>query len=107
MDLGGHTCTVTENRGDRSETVDLKKAIVEHCDAVISVLDKTYEKSLRTFYFDPEPKKGASNTTDITELDPGADSEIVSGWGGLSEFSGRIADIVAKVVGQDKAEHRE
>src|SRR3990167_9402148 len=25
MDLGGHTCTVTENRGDRSETVDLKK----------------------------------------------------------------------------------
>ena len=64
------------------------------------------DKSLRTFYFDPEPKKGASNTTDITELDPGADSEIVSGWGGLSEFSGRIADIVAKVVGRDTAENR-
>lgn len=60
-------------------------------------------KSLRSFYFDPEPKRGASNTTDITELDPGADSTIVAGWGGLSEFSGRIADIVAKVVSQDKA----
>ena len=83
------------------EMFDLNKTFASK-----NIASAMLDKSLRTFYFDPEPKKGASNTTDITELDPGADSEIVSGWGGLSEFSGRIADIVAKVVGQDTAENR-
>jgi len=50
IDLSGHSCAVTENRGDASETVRLDNAIVEHCDAVIGVLDRTYEKSVRTLF---------------------------------------------------------
>lgn len=50
MDLGGFSCTVTENRGDQSRTIKLDEAIGEHCKAVISVIDRTYEKSIQTFF---------------------------------------------------------
>ena len=36
---------------------------------------------------------------DISVLDPGSDDDAISGWGGLSGFSGRIADIVGKAIG--------
>ena len=35
---------------------------------------------------------------DISSLNPGSDENDEAGWGGLSEFSGRIGDIVADVV---------
>jgi len=35
---------------------------------------------------------------DISDLDPGADRLEESGWGGLTEFSGRIGEVVAEVV---------
>ncbi|MBN2464663.1 ATP-binding protein [candidate division WOR-3 bacterium] len=56
-------------------------------------------KSYRTYYFSPE-RTVSPTVTDISELDPGSADAAVAGWGGLSEFSGRIAEIVAKVVAQ-------
>jgi len=57
------------------------------------------KKSYRTYYFSPETEPSLMPTvTDISDLDPGSDNDAVRGWGGLSEFSGRIADVVAKVV---------
>ncbi len=50
MDLGGFSCTVTENRGDQSRTIKLDEAIIEHCKSVVSVIDRTYEKSIGTFF---------------------------------------------------------
>ncbi|OGQ77361.1 MAG: hypothetical protein A2289_26995 [Deltaproteobacteria bacterium RIFOXYA12_FULL_58_15] len=35
---------------------------------------------------------------DISGLDPGAEATAESGWGGLSEFSGRVGEIVSRVV---------
>lgn len=35
---------------------------------------------------------------DITSLDPGSEDKNVSGWGGLSEFSGRVGDVVSDVA---------
>ncbi|EHQ05431.1 AAA family ATPase [Leptonema illini] len=35
---------------------------------------------------------------DISNLDPGADNETESGWGGLSGFSGHVGDIVSAVA---------
>ena len=35
---------------------------------------------------------------DISNLDPGAENDIESGWGGLTEFSGHVSQIVAKVA---------
>ena len=59
-----------------------------------SMADEVLKKDARVYYFDP-----LSHTTrDISELDPGAEEEAESGWGGLAEFSGRVADVVADVV---------
>jgi len=41
-------------------------------------------------------ERGAT-TTEITELDPGSTDPIIANWGNLSDFSGRVADVVAEV----------
>ena len=41
---------------------------------------------------------------DISQLDPGAADSAEAGWGGLSEFSGRVADVVAKVANRAERE---
>ena len=35
---------------------------------------------------------------DISSLDPGDDEDRISGWGGLSGFSGRVADVVGEAL---------
>lgn len=57
-----------------------------------SALDKDY----RTYFF--ERLGDGVVTRDISSLDPGDPDEGVSGWGGLSGFSGRIAEIVGKSI---------
>ncbi len=52
------------------------------------------KKITKVFYFDRD--KGA--TTDISALDPDAEGEGGAGWGGLSEFSGRANQAVARAV---------
>ena len=56
--------------------------------------DKVLGKIARVYYFDRE----TGCTRDISGLDPGSDEASEAGWGGLSEFSGHVADVVAKVV---------
>jgi len=62
-----------------------------------SMATKVLTKEARVYYFDP----ASGRTRDISNLDPGAEDAAESGWGGLSEFSGRVADVVADVVGRD------
>ena len=47
----------------------------------------------RVYYY---PRDGS--VQDISSLDPGAEDENESGWGGLTEFSGRVGDVVAEVA---------
>ena len=54
--LGSFNCTVTENRGDRSSIYNLKKAIIEHCEFMLELLDAIYEKSYKTFFKANKPK---------------------------------------------------
>ena len=63
-------------------------------DEVEELARRALEKTARVYYFDPSTRR----TKDISELDPGSDDASMSGWGGLTEFSGRIADVVAEVV---------
>jgi hypothetical protein len=51
-------------------------------------------KLVKVYYFD----RKAGTTKDISELDPASEEEGESGWGGLSEFSGRVNTIVARTV---------
>ena len=41
---------------------------------------------------------GRVRAKDISSLDPGDEDEIVSGWGGLAAYSGRVTDTVAEAV---------
>lgn len=50
IDLAGYNCTVTENRGDRSFSYDLQKAVAEHCDFMLDLMDAIYEKSYKTLF---------------------------------------------------------
>ena len=60
-----------------------------------SMVENVLKKEARVYYFDPTSGKAH----DISNLDPGAETSAESGWGGLAEFSGRVANVVADVVG--------
>ncbi len=52
------------------------------------------DKTVRVYYFNREN----GTTSDISSLDPSAEGEGEAGWGGLSEFSGRANEAVARAV---------
>ena len=60
------------------------------------------EKTVKVHYFNRET--GA--TTDISALDPSAEGQAEAGWGGLSEFSGRANEAVARAVANSDREAR-
>ena len=47
----------------------------------------------RVYYFQRNGR-----AVDISDLDPGAERLEESGWGGLTEFSGKIGEVIAEVV---------
>ena len=53
----------------------------------------------KTYYFG---RDGA--VRDISGLDPGSGVAAEGGWGGLTEFSGKVGDVVAEVAGRAPAE---
>ena len=60
------------------------------------MLGKALRLKSRThcFYYE----EGRVRSKDISSLDPGDEDEIVSGWGGLAAYSGRVTDTVAEAV---------
>jgi len=60
------------------------------------ILDEAFGKKLRVYAFE---RTGRGVTTrDISTLDPGSDSAAEAGWGGLSGFSGQIAEAVGAAL---------
>ena len=59
-------------------------------------LEAALGKSCRVYYFDRTP--GGVVVRDISALDPSDEDEAVRGWGGLSGFSGRIAETVGDAL---------
>lgn len=62
--------------------------------AMIKMAEAVMAKSSWVHYFDRQ----SGTTRDISALDPGSEEEGEAGWGGLSEFSGRANDAVARAV---------
>ncbi len=54
-------------------------------------------KQMKVHYFQRN-----GTVVDISSLDPGAGDTATAGWGGLSEFSGHVGDIVARVVARSQ-----
>ena len=55
-------------------------------------------KRITVSFFEPD-----KDVVDISALDPGADDAAESGWGGLTSFTGKIGDVVARVVNRHEA----
>jgi len=71
-----------------------------HTQPMRKLAQDVMNKELKVFYFNRET--GA--TSDISNLDPSAEDEGNSGWGGLSEFSGRANRAVARSVSNAQPE---
>jgi hypothetical protein len=67
---------------------------VEATPPMKKMVEKALTKEARVYYFDPATRR----TYDISNLDPGAADSAEAGWGGLTEFSGRVQDVVASVM---------
>ena len=63
-------------------------------DQTRKLVDAGMKEPARVYYFERE----SGEVRDISGLDPGSEDAREAGWGGLSEFSGRVADVVASVV---------
>ncbi len=57
-------------------------------------------KDLKVYYFNP----ATGRTRDISALDPASEEAGEGGWGGLTEFSGRANEAVARAVANAEQE---
>jgi hypothetical protein len=86
------------NGADASAVLDIFEA--ENTQAMRKMTETVMTKILKVFYFNRE----TGETSDISELDPSAEEEGHSGWGGLSEFSGRADRAVARSAANPQPE---
>jgi hypothetical protein len=61
---------------------------------MVKLAKNVLSKTTMVYYFDGN----SGITRDISDLDPDAEQEGNAGWGGLSEFSGRANEAVARAV---------
>lgn len=59
------------------------------------IFEGLLDKQLSTFYFSRQAT-GKVISEDISSLDAGSEDRAISEWGGLSQFSSKVADIVYK-----------
>lgn len=81
-----------ENHADPSALLNVFDAPATP--GMLELANGVMKKRAKVFYFD---RKGGT-TRDISDLDPEKEESGESGWGGLSEFSGRASEEVAHAV---------
>lgn len=81
-----------ENHADPKSL--LKVFDVPASPSMIDLATNILKKTAKTYYFDRE----GGTTRDISDLDAAAEEAGQNGWGGLSEFSGRANEEVARAV---------
>jgi putative AbiEii toxin of type IV toxin-antitoxin system len=86
------------NGAEADSILDIFEA--PHTQPMRKLAQDVMRKEIKVFYFSRET--GA--TSDISGLDPAAEDEGNSGWGGLSEFSGRANRAVARSVANAQPE---
>ncbi len=86
------------NKADASSILEIFQ--VKNTQAMRNLAERVIKKELKVFYFDTETKRAR----DISDLDPTAEEEGRGGWGGLSEFSGRANNVVARSAANAKPE---
>jgi hypothetical protein len=88
-----------KNKGDEADVRELFDLNVSGGGRGLA--QSALKKDYRVYYF-----KRDGEVQDISNLDPGAASIDEAGWGGLSEFSGKVGEVVSKVVSRPKRKAR-
>jgi len=78
----------------------LKVFDVDPTPPMVQLAEKVMKRNIKVYYFD----RNTGVTRDISALDAFAEEEGNSGWGGLTEFSGRASTAVARAVANSKKE---
>ncbi len=95
LDLVWALRVVQEHRAkpeDILKLFDLKSSL-----SMQKVAKQALRKEVRVYYFDNKTR----STTDISGLDPGSTRPAEAFWGGLTEFGGRVGDVIADVVSRN------
>jgi hypothetical protein len=87
-----------QNQGKAEDVLDLFDC-EDKPPNMLKMAGAALRKTVRVHYF-----KQNGETRDISDLDPGATNADEAGWGGLSEFSGLIGDVVSRVVSRANLE---
>jgi len=69
-----------------------------HSPGMRKIAEAATSRKYRVYYFDRSSGSGGHVVRDISGLDPGAESSKEAGWGGLTEFSGRVGEVIADAV---------
>jgi hypothetical protein len=91
LDLVWALRNLREHHADPKEV--LRVFDVKSTPSTVKLGDAALTKEMKVHYFDQ-----SGTTHDISNLDPAAEGTMEAHWGGLTEFSGRVADIVAEAV---------
>ena len=85
-----------ENKGEQG---DVRKLLgLTSTPKTRQLADSALGSKFRTYYFTRGGK-----VRDISSLDPGSEDIDEGGWGGLTEFSGKVGEIVADVANRNES----
>ena len=71
---------------------------VPEASPVREMLEGLFNKTIKTYYFRRRNCNGKVVSHDISSLDVTATDNIIAEWGGLSEFSSRVSEVVSKYM---------
>ncbi|MBN1505632.1 MAG: AAA family ATPase [Sedimentisphaerales bacterium] len=83
---------IREHRAQPEAILDIFDA--RRSDVTRKVAASVSNKRAKVYFFD----RKSGRTHDISNLDPGSENVIEAGWGGLTAFSGRVGEVVSKIV---------
>ena len=96
LDLGWALRFLQENQAKVTDVIRLLQ--IKHTSKMRNLAAAILQKSMKTYYFAREGK-----IHDISNLDLGSDDIAEGGWGGITEFSSKVGDVVADVADRTMA----
>jgi predicted ATPase len=85
------------NKSDKLRAFNKLFKVDNNTPGVRQIAESSLEKEYKVFYFKPEEKSGLTVSLDITGLEISEPDPLITGWGGLAEFSTSVVDVVADV----------
>lgn len=73
---------------------------VEQFESIPKMIENVFDKSIKTYYF--SNKNTEVTSLDISDLDVSSANADMAEWGGLSQFAGKVSEIVSQIFEEDE-----